>query len=278
MGQNGGWMSEVKGFPVTIWSLFRPADGRQRALAAFALLAFVAAALFAGRGLASGAEGDVLRVRFGGDAERTRVVVDMVDSARGRVAREGEDASVVVTLSGVAAGRGLEGSGRGLVRHYAVSAEGAGARLALDLTGPVEIERRFLLPPGDGVTHYRYVLDLKAVEGAASAPRPIRAPAPPRRERPLIVIDAGHGGRDPGTLGQHVHEKDVTLPAARALKVELERGGRYRVRLTRDSDVYIGLERRIQIARDAGADLFISLHADSSADPATRGASVYTLS
>ena len=88
MGQNGGWMSEVKGFPVTIWSLFRPADGRQRALAAFALLAFVAAALFAGRGLASGAEGDVLRVRFGGDAERTRVVVDMVDSARGRVARD----------------------------------------------------------------------------------------------------------------------------------------------------------------------------------------------
>lgn len=267
----------MKGLPLTFASVFRLAHGRQGVLAAFAVAAFIVAALFASHGIASGANGDVMGVRFGGDADRTRVVVDMVDSARGRVARSGEDGSVVVTLAGVSAGRGLDGSGSGLVRRYAVSADGSGVRLALDLSRPVEIERRFMLPPGDGVNHYRYVLDLKAVAGRAPSPAPARA-APPPRERPLIIIDAGHGGRDPGTLGAEIQEKQVTLPAARVLKAELERTGRYRVQLTRDSDVYIGLERRIQIARDAGADLFISLHADSSADPATRGASVYTLS
>ena len=93
-----------------------------------------------------------------------------------------------------------------------------------------------------------------------------------------IVIDAGHGGHDPGTRGANATERQVTLPAAQALKAELERLGRYRVVLTRNTDVYVTRPRRVQIAREAGADLFISLHADSSPDPATRGASVYTLS
>ncbi|MBU1384188.1 MAG: N-acetylmuramoyl-L-alanine amidase, partial [Alphaproteobacteria bacterium] len=104
------------------------------------------------------------------------------------------------------------------------------------------------------------------------------APAPRPTERPLVFIDAGHGGRDPGASGAHSRESTVTLAAALDLKRELERTGRYRVRMTRDSDAYVDLYRRVAIARQAGADLFISLHADAGADPATRGASVYTLS
>lgn len=97
--------------------------------------------------------------------------------------------------------------------------------------------------------------------------------------RPLIAIDPGHGGVDPGAIGgTGVYEKDIVLAAARELARRLERGGRYRVVLTREDDSFVRLRRRIAIAREAGADLFISLHADSIDDRSHRGASVYTLS
>jgi N-acetylmuramoyl-L-alanine amidase len=218
------------------------------------------------------------RSDFGGDAQRTRVVLDLGKTTRGQVIEDGTTGRVIVALSDVAPGRGLDGNGSGLVRGYEVTSAGTSSRIRLDLARGAEIERRFLLPPGDGVQHYRYVIDLKATGAAAVAPN-----APPRREqarkeKPLIVIDAGHGGRDPGAQGVHAQEKAVTLAAARELKAAIERTGRYRVRLTRDSDVYVIHGRRVQIARDAGADLFISLHADAGTDPALRGASVYTLS
>jgi len=106
------------------------------------------------------------------------------------------------------------------------------------------------------------------------------ASARPRAHvRKVVVIDAGHGGHDPGAQSGATAEKDLTLAAARALKARLERGGHYRVVMTRAADVYVPLESRVQIARRAGADLFISLHADSAgADPSTHGASVYTVS
>lgn len=96
--------------------------------------------------------------------------------------------------------------------------------------------------------------------------------------KPIIVIDAGHGGVDPGALGNGVMEKNITLSVALALKKELLATGRYRVALTRETDIYIPLRDRFKIAREKGADLFISLHADSHNDPFMRGASVYTLS
>jgi N-acetylmuramoyl-L-alanine amidase len=169
-----------------------------------------------------------------------------------------------------------------------VTGAGATSRVELDLATSAEIERRFLLPPGDGIAHFRYVIDLKATgrrqtARPASAPPPRSASASPPRSaqrpasRPLIVIDAGHGGRDGGASGAESRESAVTLAAALDLKRELERNGRYRVRLTRESDTYIARYRRVAIARQADADLFISLHADAGTDPATRGASVYTL-
>lgn len=94
-----------------------------------------------------------------------------------------------------------------------------------------------------------------------------------------IVIDAGHGGVDPGAIGgKGQHEKDIVLAAAHALKDALERTGRYKAVLTRDGDTFIRLRERIAIARRVDADLFISLHADSIGDPSLRGLSVYTLS
>ncbi|WP_292100315.1 N-acetylmuramoyl-L-alanine amidase [Brevundimonas sp.] len=254
---------------------------REWAMTAMAFIVICVVLLAAGRGLASGAVGEVLRVRFGGDAQHTRVVLDMDRNSRGQVIQTGDDGRVVLSLAGVAPHRGLTGAGTGLVRGWRVTGAGAASRVELDLATSAEIERRFLLPPGDGVPHFRYVIDLKATGRAptvpARTPPPSRA-APRPAERPLIFIDAGHGGRDPGAHGAESRESAVTLAAALALKQELERTGRYRVRLTRDSDAYVGLYRRVAIARQADADLFISLHADAGADPATRGASVYTLS
>jgi N-acetylmuramoyl-L-alanine amidase len=159
------------------------------------------------------------------------------------------------------------------------------------------VARRFILPPADGIEVYRYVIDLKAktpVQVAATTTvsatpvklasandgvivKTISAPKSLRTKR-VIVIDAGHGGRDPGAQGLHGREKDVTLAAALELKARLEKSGRYKVVMTRDKDLLLPLETRVRIARKAKADLFISLHADAGHDASLKGASVYTLS
>lgn len=111
----------------------------------------------------------------------------------------------------------------------------------------------------------------------ASAPVPVRTVA--GHGLKVVVIDAGHGGHDTGAQSLVRNEKDITLAAALALRARLLKTGRYKVVMTRDSDVFIPLSERVQIARRAGADLFISLHADSAgSNPTPHGASVYTLS
>lgn len=103
--------------------------------------------------------------------------------------------------------------------------------------------------------------------------------APLSATRRVIILDAGHGGHDPGALGANkVREKDITLAIAKALKKELEDTGRYKVYLTRDSDIFIPLRQRVDIARAKGGDLFISLHADKADRSSVGGASIYTLS
>lgn len=108
---------------------------------------------------------------------------------------------------------------------------------------------------------------------------PPAAPTVKENKKPLIVIDPGHGGQDPGALGvSEAREKNVTLAMAKAVREGLLRTGRYRVILTRDNDTYIPLQGRVDIGRRAKADVFISLHADSNPRPEARGLSVYTLS
>jgi N-acetylmuramoyl-L-alanine amidase len=98
------------------------------------------------------------------------------------------------------------------------------------------------------------------------------------RVAPLIMLDPGHGGKDPGAIGvAGTYEKHVSLAAAHDLRQRLEASGRYRVAMTRATDRFIPLENRVSIAQDHGADLFVSMHADSVTDHDVRGASVYTL-
>jgi N-acetylmuramoyl-L-alanine amidase len=95
---------------------------------------------------------------------------------------------------------------------------------------------------------------------------------------PLVMLDPGHGGKDPGAIGvSGTYEKQVALATALELKRQLEAGGRYRVDLTRASDVFIPLDDRVARAQKNGAALFVSMHADALSDHSVRGASVYTL-
>ena len=120
---------------------------------------------------------------------------------------------------------------------------------------------------------------------AAIPPRPSRLSLPavqgPRRaDAPLVVIDAGHGGHDPGSSSsdESEHEKDVALRIARAIRDELLDSGKVRVALTRSDDRFLVLQERREIARALRADLFISIHCDSAPNISARGASIYTLS
>lgn len=107
---------------------------------------------------------------------------------------------------------------------------------------------------------------------------PVEGPRDPGR--PLVVIDAGHGGHDPGAINPNNgwREKDVTLDMARALRDALLQTGRIRVALTRDDDQYLILQERYGIAQRLKADLFVSIHADASPNTDARGGSIYTLS
>ena len=267
-----------------------------RLAAVGAVLGLLAAGM-AWQGASAAASASALKVRFGGDQAETRVVIELDRATSAELTADGRlDHRMVLRFDHLSGPGRVDGKGRGLVTAW--SLDGA-SRLTLDLTRPARVKRRFLLPPGEGAPTYRYVIDLASEGQAAPAPVPQPAAAAvknldtlieaslqlrptaaanPIRLKKVIVIDAGHGGNDPGALGRAGPEKDVTLAAARALKRRLEQSGRYRVVLTRDRDIYVPLEARVQITRQAGADLFISLHADSAADPETRGATVYTLS
>ena len=102
---------------------------------------------------------------------------------------------------------------------------------------------------------------------------------PPGPPRPLVMLDPGHGGQDPGAIGvSGTYEKHISLAAAFELKRQLEASGRYRVELTRARDAFIPLDDRVAKAQAHGAALFVSMHADALSDHSVRGASVYTLS
>lgn len=156
-------------------------------------------------------------------------------------------------------------------------------RIVLDLVEPMQLNS-FVLPPQDGQGH-RLVLDLT---NATRAPRQIAAePAPwvtpvdkahPKRDI-IVVVDPGHGGKDPGAIGSKgQREKDVVLSIAQLLAKRLKREKGFDVKLVRNDDFFVPLRKRVDIARQHKADMFISVHADAAPRLAASGASVYALS
>jgi len=243
------------------------------------------------------AELSLLGVRFGEHATKTRIVFDLSGPTAFRAFVLRKPDRVVVDMQPMAARIAKSRKAiKGLVLGYRLGKLSQKvSRLVLDVAGPVRIERNFLLPPDHRYGH-RLVIDIRKTEAQVAVVAPSKAVKPPPRSLPsaiplplpnpyrqqrttTITIDPGHGGTDPGAIGVNgVYEKDVTLHFARELKKAFAAKPGYRVMLTRNDDKYVRLRDRITVARESGADLFISLHADSLGNAAIRGASVYTLS
>ena len=156
----------------------------------------------------------------------------------------------------------------------------ADTRIVLDLATPMQLTS-FLLPPQDGQGH-RLVLDLTSTTQVphpiAAAPRPLVDRAHPKRDI-IVVVDPGHGGKDPGAIGSKgQREKDVVLSIAQLLAKRLKREKGFDVKLVRNDDFFVPLRKRVEIAHKHNADMFISVHADAAPRITASGASVYALS
>jgi N-acetylmuramoyl-L-alanine amidase len=198
------------------------------------------------------------------------------------------------TLGRRGRGGGMAPSAAGLVTSYRFGQFAPGhSRVIIDLSAPARIVRAET-QPGTEAVPARLVIELAPTdranfETAASAanvfglsakkPQPTAVSAPASSTKPVIVLDPGHGGVDLGASSVHGDiEKNIVLDFATTLAARLESQGRYKVVLTRGSDVFVPLPERVQIARDANAALFVSIHADTLNEGHVQGATVYTVS
>lgn len=275
---------------------WRRALGMVPAAVIAAGLASLPAAVRAGEAAtASNASVAVSAVAVGGDETATTISIDLTRPVPIGVFGLAAPDRLVIDLPGARFDlpRDAGAGARGLVRQWRFGAFAADrSRLVFDLARPVRLTGADL-QAADGTRPTRMVVALGAA-GPDEAPwRPVHLgpPEPPRtadtaRPAPattagkrVIVVDAGHGGVDAGTVSPATGtpEKTVVLEMAKVLARRLEETGRYAVRMTRQSDVFVGLDARVDVARAARADLFLSIHADAEYDHSVRGATVYTV-
>ncbi len=211
--------------------------------------------------------------------DHTRLVFDLSEPAVHRVFQLASPPRVVVDLDRSALDLDLDQvqlDGTAIRGMRSGVQDRRDLRIVLDLNAPVR-PRSFLLKPNERYGD-RLVIDLFTTTWESEPIK--RAEEYLRERRPVVVaVDAGHGGEDPGALGPgHVREKDVVLSIARKLHQRLQREPGFHPVLIRTGDYYLALRKRTELAREAGADLFISLHADSFRHASARGGSVYILS
>lgn len=240
------------------------------------------------------------RADLSGGTSRTTFTLDLSAGVPAQVFTLANPYRVVIDLPDVTfalpAGTGTNGKGLVSAFRYGLLAEGR-ARIVLDTQRPVLIDKADMtVLKGRSV---RLTIELtpttaKTFGAGTGGQRRARVPRngdvaegevkkPKDRAKPVVLIDPGHGGVDPGaTSSSNLQEKTVVLAVARKLKAELEKSGLYDVHMTRKGDVFISLDQRLKMSRKLAADLFISLHADAIAKESVakkvRGATVYTLS
>lgn len=233
-----------------------------------------------------------------GDGQRTRFSLLLSAPVSYQIFTLADPYRVIVDMPDVdfRLPKGAGQQGRGVVQAYRYGLFASGkSRIVIDTAGPVRVAATASRPAAKAA---RLDIDLVPTDRtsflASLPPRPQRpaeprgrgqedmAPRPAPDAKPVIIIDAGHGGVDPGAASGEVIEKDVVLSVARHLRTILAVKSRYDVHLTRSSDVFVSLDRRLAISRQKGASLFISIHADTVGAQdfaqSVRGATVYTLS
>lgn len=236
----------------------------------------------------------VTAVRFGGDENKTRFVLEISGSPAFRSFSLANPNRIVIDLDEVSWKIGPGGGkGQGLINNYRYGLYTPGtSRIVLDLKNPVKIANSFVIKGKSGAAD-RLVFDFEKVTQAAFASN-ISKPAARAQVvnstrsqviassgKKVIVLDPGHGGHDPGNLGgvkvNGISEKNVTISASRNIKKILEASGRYKVIMTRNRDIFLKLRERSLVAHRNNADLFISIHADAFRSSTVRGATIYTL-
>jgi N-acetylmuramoyl-L-alanine amidase len=260
-------------------------------------------------------------IRYGGTAEKTRIVLDLNEKTDFRAFLLDRPPRIMLDLPPVEwktyTSRFIENT-RAVKAYHSGILDGGLTRIIFDIKSPVTIDDVFIVPK-TGLTKDRLVIDvtkssvnafqaqLSRVFGnkdlataenvtaptgrgyAAAENDEVRNTETPEKQAPpsalhkpakmyTIVVDAGHGGQDPGAEAFGLQEKNITLAVARELRRQLEEIGHYKVVMTRDSDIYITLKNRVEISRDVKADLFVSVHADKINRTNVRGTSFYTLS
>lgn len=270
------------------------------------LIAFFCIGLFTSTAEAAVSVNDF---RIGNQSDGVRVVFDMNQSVNYRVFLLDNPKRLVIDLDDTSINKVFTGTSNQIISKARVGKlDGNNKRVVLELARPVTIKKAFMLQPQSGKP-WRFVVDAKLATAQefknsigskkivtndtkfmpqenknedswfSFGSQDNNTSGKAAKRKRIIVLDPGHGGKDPGAIGAHgrTFEKNITLAMGKELQEILRRRG-YTVYLTRSTDIFIPLRQRIKIAQKYKADLFMSLHADSAQNRSATGLSVYTLS
>lgn len=248
--------------------------------------------------------GSITNMRVGQQAGSVRIVLEADADFDYKAFLLSEPKRLVVDVFETDVKANLQSDKNSLVSNTRIgNLESGGKRIVFDLRQPALIKKAFMLKPQSNMK-WRFVIDValsterdfKNNVGIKNAfmsqnSKEIKVasadngwfssdkPKPSKARKKIIVLDPGHGGKDPGAIGAYgkTYEKNITLAMGKELKAMLEKQG-YTVYLTRSTDIFIPLRQRVKIAQKYKADLFVSIHADSALNRKAKGLSVYTLS
>jgi len=228
---------------------------------------------------------NVKALRHWPEPQRTRLVVDLSHAAKYSSRQEDNPARVILNIESAELSRSIDQNfpSDDLVKRVLARNTSQGVELVVELSRPCELNA-FPLAPNDAGQGYRIVLDvaprLSVSEAAAvNATRLEKIEEVRRSGDRIIALDAGHGGEDPGTVwGRSLREKDIALEVTKRLEKRLHKQAGLRAVMTRDGDYFVPLAQRQMIAREFGAETFISVHVNAARSSQARGAEVYFLS
>jgi N-acetylmuramoyl-L-alanine amidase len=235
-------------------------------------------AIFATQNVYSNEKASISKIRFSGNSESLRVIMDINNLTKHEISAYNNPSRIAVDLFNVKFSDDFsfpEPIGIiDAIRYAKFNSETS--RIVFDLNGSPNIKNVRVLKPSAGSIRrlsFDIISDEKNIE--------IKKKNSKKNYnlRKTIIIDPGHGGKDPGTsFPKVVSEKDIVLRFSRILMKHLSRNNNYRIFLTREDDRFVSLSDRVNFAKSKNADLFISIHADASSSSSTKGFSVYTLS
>ena len=234
--------------------------------------------IFATHNVYSNEKASISKIRFSGNSDSLRVIIDINNLSKHEISAYNNPSRIAVDLFNVKFSDDFSfPQPIGIIdaiRYSEFNSETS--RIVFDLNGSPNIKNVRVLKPSSGSIRrlsFDIISDKKNIEIKK------RKSKKNYNLRKTIIIDPGHGGKDPGTsFPKVVSEKDIVLRFSRILKKHLSRNNNYRIFLTREDDRFVSLIDRVNFAKSKNADLFISIHADASSSSSTKGFSVYTLS